>query len=207
MVSLVRCDSKDAFKTNFAPVLRELWRFRVRSGFTRYWANLQNERAFTASRGLLSFQIHQRIEGYCSIERATALLSFSSFREYQVHFSSTLFKYIFQVHLGGISMWCVSMGSPLPMNFFLAENIFFGAFAPQANPNRFHFSRLCGRNKNTRHVAAPKAPEPCARPSLVRWCCVCAILVLTGTGERVAESLERRRTRRQDSPLPPPSPT
>ena len=156
MVSLMRCDSKDAFKTNFAPVLRELWRFRIQSEFTRYWANLQNERAFTASRGLLSFQIHQRIEGYCSIERATALLSFSSFREYQVHFSSTLFKYIFQVHLGGISMWCVSMGSPLPMNFFLAENIFLGPLRPRPTPIVFTFPGSVGAAKTPEH-AAPKA--------------------------------------------------
>ncbi len=131
MVSLVRCDSKDAFKTNFAPVLRELWRFRIHSAFTQYWANRQNERALTTNRRLLSFQIHQRIEGYCSIERATALLSVRSFREYQVHFSSTLIKYTFHVYLGGIDMWCVSMGSPLPMNFFWRKISFLGPLRPR----------------------------------------------------------------------------
>ncbi len=104
MVSLMRCGSKDAFKTSFAPVLSELWIFRIHSEFTQYWTNRQNERALTTNRRLLSFQIHQRIEGYCSNERATALLSFSSFREYQVYFSSTLSTYTSQVYLGGIDM-------------------------------------------------------------------------------------------------------
>ena len=159
MVSLMRCDSKDAFKTSFAPVLSELRIFRIHSEFTQYWTNRQNERALTTNRRLLSFQIHQRIEGYCSNERATALLSFSSFREYQVYFSSTLSTYTSQVYLGGIDMWCVSMGSPLPMNFFWRKISFLGPLRPRPTPIVFTFPGSVGATKTPEggKREAPKA--------------------------------------------------